>query len=121
MMVMFIVKLSGLCGLKQEAKLARDQLIANLKVFGQYATEESQNNQAHVGSGFFCLYVDDYGIKYSDQDDADHLLTALYSDYEIVVNTVGFLFCELAQKWDYRNKYVDISMSNNVQKSSYKA
>ena len=78
----------GMYGLKQAAKLAREQLIATLKPFGYYPTKESQNIwERTTKKTKFCLCVDDFGIKYFNKEDAEHLLTALRTAYEITVDT----------------------------------
>ena len=80
----------GMYGLKQAAKLARDQLITTLAPFGYHPTKESQNIWAHTTRKTrFCLCVDDFGIKYFSKEDADHLLNALKSAYEITVDWKG--------------------------------
>ena len=82
--------ISGMYGLKQVAELARDQLVATLKPYGYYPTTESQNIWAHISRPTkFCLCVDDFGIKYFSQEDAEHLLTALRSAYEVTVDSTG--------------------------------
>lgn len=74
-------------GFKQAAKLARDQLVNTLKPFGYSPTTESQNIWTHTTRQTkFCLYVDDFGIKYFNKEDADHLMTVLRSAYEITVD-----------------------------------
>ena len=76
--------------LKQAAKLAREQLIKTLKPFGYYPTTESQNIWAHTTRKTkFCLCVDDFGIKYYNESDADHLMTALRTAYEITIDKTG--------------------------------
>ena len=88
-------------GLKQAATLARDQLVEKLKPFGYYPTTESQNMWTHVSrSTKFCLCVDGFGIKYFSQEDADHLLHALRSAYEITVDPKSDNFCGLTLEWN---------------------
>ena len=65
----------------------------------------------------FCLCVDDFGIKYVSKKDADYLLTALRSVYDITVDLKGDLFCGLTLEWNYKHGYVDISMPFYVQKT----
>ena len=69
-------------GLKQAAILAYNNLKGHLKPFGytpvigtvgvwQHATIQTK----------FCLCVDDFGIKYFSEEDAQHLLHAIGSNY----------------------------------------
>ena len=111
----------GMYGLKQAAKLARDQLITTLKPFGYYPTTESHNIWAHTTRKTkFCLCVDDFGIKYYNQNDAEHLMTALRSAYEITVDMTGKNFCGLKLNWNYPQGFVDISMPDYVSKALIK-
>ena len=108
----------GMYGLKQAAKLARDQLIRTLKPFGYYPTPESQNIWAHTSRKTkFCLCVDDFGIKYYNQSDAEHLMAALQTAYEITIDPTGKNFCGLTLQWDYAQGHVDISMPEYVKKA----
>ena len=80
----------GMYGLKQAAKLARDQLIKTLAPFGYHPTQHSPNIWQHTTrKTIFCLCVDDFGIKYYSEEDAEHLLQALRSAYEITVDNRG--------------------------------
>ena len=55
----------GLYGLKQAAKLAREQLIKHLEPYGYSPTKQAPNIWAHKTKPTkFCLCVDDFGIKY---------------------------------------------------------
>jgi hypothetical protein len=40
----------------------------------------------------------------------------LKSFYDVEVDMSGGLYCGITLKWDYKNKYVDISMPNYVRK-----
>lgn len=51
----------------------------------------------------FSLCVDNIGAKYHSQEDLDHLMTGLQKHYKL-----------LTIEWDYKNGYVDISMTNYV-------
>ena len=72
-------------GFKQAAKLARDKLINTLVPFGYYPAKESQNIWKYTTQKTkFFLCVDDFGIKYSSKNDAEHLLSSLRSAYELL-------------------------------------
>ena len=108
----------GMYGLKQAAKLARDQLIKTLAPFGYHPTQHSPNIWQHTTKRTkFCLCVDDFGIKYYSKEDAEHLLQALRTAYEITVDTEGKNFCGMTLDWNYQQSYVDISMPEYVQKA----
>ena len=56
-------------------------------------------------------------MKYYSQQDADHLINALKSAYEITIDRAGTNFCGLYLEWNYIDGYVDISMPQYVQKA----
>jgi endonuclease I len=58
----------------------------------------------------FTLVVDDFGIKYSGKENADHLLDALKESYEVTKDWAGKLYCGIPLDWYYKYKTVDLSM-----------
>mmetsp|Transcript_14726 Transcript_14726/g.21032 ORF Transcript_14726/g.21032 Transcript_14726/m.21032 type:complete len:144 (-) Transcript_14726:778-1209(-) len=58
----------------------------------------------------FCLCVDDFGVKYYCQADANHLIQSLKSNYEVTVDWEGKHFCGLTFDWKYKEGFVDVSM-----------
>jgi hypothetical protein len=62
----------------------------------------------------YCLCVDDFRVKYFCDEDADHLLTSLRAHYKISVDWEGKNYCALSIKWNYANKYVDVSMPGYI-------
>ena len=61
--------------------------------------------------------VDDFGVKYSNRADLDHLNHALQTKYTITSDFTGTLYCGLTLKWDYQLHYVDIFMPVYVDKA----
>ena len=79
----------GMYGLKQAARLARDQLKAHLAPYGYAPSKLAPNIWVHKDRPTkFCLCVDDFGIKYYDKRDVDHLLSALSS---VATNFASFV------------------------------
>ena len=62
----------------------------------------------------FCLCVNDFGIKYYSQDDANHLIQALRTAYKITIDMKGKQYCGLDLNWQYDKGYVDVSMNKFV-------
>ena len=66
----------------------------------------------------FTLVVDNFGVKYIQDEDVQYLKEALKAVnletgmpmFEISVNMAGNLFIRLTMDWDYKNKQVCISM-----------
>ena len=64
----------------------------------------------------FCLYVDDFGIKYYNDEDVNHLLSSLKDHYDITIDWNGNNYCGLKVDWNYQKQYVDISMPGYIAK-----
>jgi len=61
--------------------------------------------------------VDDFGIKYINKDDLDHLICTLEKYYEVAVDLDGKEFVKIELDWDYDNKKVHLSMAPYLQKA----
>lgn len=70
-------------GLKQVAILAYTQLKNCLALHGCYPVQGTVGLWTHkTKSIVFCLCVDDFGVKYFDKKDAQHLLTAICTTFQ---------------------------------------
>ena len=65
----------------------------------------------------FCVCVDDFGVKYFTQDDANHLLKAIGASYRYTVDWTGANYCGLTFDWHYDSNYVDIAMPHYISKA----
>ena len=102
-------------GLKQAAVLAYKQLCSHLKKHDYHLIEGSNCMFRHkTRKTVFCLCVDDFGIKYFNKDDAQHLIGALKEKYEGTEDWSGKHFCGYKIDWNYTDGYVDISMPGYV-------
>ena len=107
----------GMYGLKQAALLAYQHLLTFLKPAGYEPIEISIGMWKHkTRKTIFCLCVDDFGIKYMNTNDLDHLLTTLKGNYGVTVDIAGKNFCGLTLDWNYPDGYVDISMPGYIKK-----
>jgi hypothetical protein len=61
--------------------------------------------------------VDDFGVKYVGQENAQHLLTTLQLLYTVTADWMGTKFLGLTIARDYNNKTVDLSMPNYIAKA----
>jgi len=105
----------GMYGLKQAARLAFDRLVIKLAPFGYHPVPHSPGFWVHdTRPTVFTLCVDDFGVKYSTKEDANHFISALTSNYRISINWKGDNYLGLTLKWNYLNGYVDLSMSNYI-------
>ena len=80
----------GMYRLSQVGLLAQDLLESCLKHHGYY--------QSHITPGLwlhktriiqFCLVIDDFGVKYTNGQDAKHLQTILTKYYEVSTDWTG--------------------------------
>ena len=103
-------------GLKQAAILAYNFLVQNLSTHDYYPLPHTVGLWGHLTrSTKFCLCVDDLGIKYFKEDDANHLLDSLKHSYSVsVADFTGASFCGLTLKWNYVNGFVDIMMPTYI-------
>ena len=105
-------------GLNQEAIISYNQLISHMKPHIYYPVTFTTGLWAHkTRKTFFCLCVDDFGVKYFSKDDANHLLnylknhSAISKDWE----ARNYLGCTI--DWNYNKEYVDISMPDYARKA----
>jgi hypothetical protein len=103
--------LKGMYGLKQAAILAYLQLKEKLQRHGYEPIPCSNGLWRHrERKTIFALCVDDFGIKFFNEDDANHLIATLEKYYKISVDRNGGHYCSLTLNWHYKDKYVDVLM-----------
>ncbi len=64
----------------------------------------------------FTLVVDDFGVKFVNKEDVDHLISSIKTTYSITKDWMGNLYCGISLKWDYIGRTVDISMPGYIKK-----
>jgi hypothetical protein len=105
----------GMYGLKQAAILAYQNLVKLLAPHGYSPCPNTPGLWRHsTRPTKFCLCVDDFGIKYFSRADATHLFQTLKKYYKVSVDMDGTNYCGLTLAWNYRQRYVDISMPGYV-------
>jgi hypothetical protein len=108
----------GIYGLPQAGKLANEQLIRHLAPYGYSPCQITPGLWKHETRDIaFLLVVDDFGIKYTDKRDVEHLLSALRDAYKISVDWEGERYCGLIMKWDYTHRHCDISMPGYIERA----
>ena len=74
-------------GLKQAAILAYNKLVKHLKPYRYSPIPFSLSLWTHTSRPTsFCLCVDDFGVKYFSQEDADHLIKSLRAAFKVIVD-----------------------------------
>ena len=98
-------------GLRQAAILAYRHLVKVLAPYGYHPCKYSLGLWKHeTRKTVFCLCVDDFGVKYFNEDVKHHLLNTLRDHYKITVDDEGRHYCGLTIDWFYDKGYVDIGM-----------
>ena len=108
----------GIYGLPQAGILANKLLKKILKPHGYYEVPDTPGLFKHVTRPIqFTLVVDDFGVKYVGKQHAIHLTNILKQNYEsISEDWDGGLYCGVTLRWNYKERYVDISMPGYVNK-----
>jgi hypothetical protein len=92
----YVKIIKGMYGLKQAAILAYNNLVKHLKSHGYEPVPFTTGLWQHkTRSTKFCLCVDDFGVKYFSEDDANHLISSLKTAYNITTDIRGDNFCGL--------------------------
>ncbi len=105
-------------GLPQAGKLNQTRLIQHLKENGYTQCPNTPCLfRHHTREIMFCLVVDDFGVPYKTQADADHLIHTLEKyDYKLKGRPLGDVYLGMTISFDRPNKTVSISMPEYVKK-----
>jgi hypothetical protein len=108
-------------GLPQASILANERLVKHLATYGYNPTPHTPSLFTHINCPVtFALVVDDFGIKYVDKTNANHLIAAIKSLYTITADWRGTLYCSITLKWDYTARIVDTLMPSYIAKALLK-
>jgi hypothetical protein len=108
----------GMYGLPHAGKLAQDQLSKRLNEVGYYQSKTTPGYWKHEWRPIsFTLVVDDFGVKYVNKTDVEHLLGVLKEHYEIDTDWDGTRYLGLTLDWDYENECVHLSMPEYIEKT----
>eukprot|EP00804_Cyclotella_cryptica_P022237 CCRYP_017934-RA/>CCRYP_017934-RA protein AED:0.24 eAED:0.19 QI:0/0/0/1/1/1/2/0/738 len=107
----------GCYGLPQAGILANKLLKQRLATDGYFELPHTPGLFKHISRPVqFTLVIDDFGIKYIGQEHLDHLLQSIRKHYDVKVDHTGSLYCGITLHWNYKEKYLDISMPGYVTK-----
>jgi hypothetical protein len=62
----------------------------------------------------FTLVVEDFGIKFVNKANVNHLISSIKSMYTLTEDWMGNLYCNIMLKWDYVGRTVDILMPGYI-------
>jgi hypothetical protein len=64
----------------------------------------------------FTLVVDNFGVKYVNQDNITHLIQCIKQHYEVMEDWSGDLYCGIKLDWNYNARTLDILMPGYIKK-----
>ena len=105
----------GMFGLKQAALLAYQHLSEILRAGGYIPIVGSLGMWTHpTRKILFNLCVDDFGVKYYDRKEVEHLINLIESKYTVKADWSGKNFLGFHLDWQYTKGYVDLTMPRYV-------
>ena len=108
----------GMYGLPQAGSLAHDLLETRLNKAGYFKSKIAPGLWKHKSRNLqFVLVVDDFGIKYLNDNDLDHLITTLEEHYQVKVDKEGKEFVKIELDWEYDKGRVHLSMKPYLDKA----
>ena len=82
---------------------------------GYYECKQTPGLWKHVTHPIsFPLVVNDFGVKYTNKADVDHLIECLKEHYNLTQDWDGDLYCRIKLKWNYKEWILDISMPGYI-------
>ena len=109
----------GMYGLPQGGLLAQEQLEKHLNKEGYFQDQYIPGLWTHKTRPIqFTLVVDDFGVKYTGREHAEHLLKVLRQHYEAVTDDwTGGRYLGIFLDWDYNGKKVHLTMPGYIEKA----
>jgi hypothetical protein len=90
-------------GLPQAGILANKLLWERLAPHSYYECKITPSPWKHTTWPItFTLVVNDFGVKYEQQEDIDHLFAAIKTKYVLTKDWMGDLYCGIKFNWDYK-------------------
>ena len=108
----------GIYGLPQAGILAQKQLFPRLRHGGFISSPDNPCLFKHHSLPiFFVLTVDDFGVKYNDKADAQHLIDTLSPHYDLTIDWEGKKYLGMTIEHDPVRKTLALSMPGYVGKA----
>ena len=102
-------------GLKQEDIIANNELQKHLKPYGYAPVRHTPVFWECKGRDtIFTLVIDEFLVKITSEECAQHLNNALKEKYEITIYWDAKLYISITLKWWYNPRKVQLSMSTSV-------
>ena len=114
----YIKVIRGMYGLPQAGSLGHDLLETRLNKEGYFQSQIFPGFWKHKTKPIqFVLVVDDFGIKWIQEKDLDHLIKSLEKYYDVTVDREGKEYVKIELDWDYKKRQVHLSMAPYLQKA----
>ena len=105
-------------GLKQAGRIAHDDLVKHLETAGYRKAELVEGYFYHETRDIdFTLVVDDFLIRYTNDNDLEHLRECIGQNYKFKVDLNATQYVGINLKWDYDKRTVRLSMDGYVQQA----
>ena len=102
-------------GLKQSEKIAHDDLVQHLKKHGYHQAKNTDGLFVHeIRDISFTLFVDDFGIKFTNKQDVDHLISIMRGKYKFKVDFNAKQYIGSHLNYNYVDHTVRCSMKGYV-------
>ena len=114
----YIEVTKGMYGLPQAGLLANKLLEKRLNKNGYYQSKLVPGLWKHEKRAIqFTLVVDDFGVKYEQKKDAEHLMKTLKKHYTVSEDWTGKRYIGITLDWDYEKQQVHLTMPGYVKKA----
>ena len=108
----------GMYGLPQAGIIAQELLQERLAKFGYHQSTIIPGLWTHKTQNIcFTLVFDNFAIKYTKKEDAQHLIDALEKEYTIPTDWDATKYIGLTIDWDYAKRKVYIHMPGYLAKA----
>ena len=105
-------------GLKQSGRIAHEDLVKHLSSAGYVKVPLVEGYFRHETRNIdFCLVVDDFLIRYNNDEDLEHLCAAVRQHYKFKVDEEAQQFVGINLRWDYEKRTVRLSMEGYVEQA----
>ena len=102
-------------GLKQSGKIAHDDLVKHLNKHDYVQAEHTDGLFVHKLQDIsFTLVVDNFGIKYTNKDDVNHLIFIMRSKNKFKIDFDAKQYTGIHLKWNYIKRQIICSMDSYV-------
>ena len=106
----------SLYGLPHAGKISQDSLITHLAKHGYHQTSTTCLFRHESNGVTFTLVVDDFGVKFTNKNAAQHLIDCLTLRYPLTVNWNATKYLGLTLRFDKINRLVGLSIPGYIQK-----